>query len=445
MGQAEVKRKRRQRIRILWVSLLLFGLAFATPAGGQWFSVQGFRDVFTPLAYEKQGLYFPVKNPEDQEISLGPVVVRPGLGVMQSYSSNVTLTEDNPKEDYVTSLAAALLFELPYKRNTFEVDYLGDYSWFARNSRYDSLDHSFSARGRLYFWKDTQLYLSHYTGLVSTAVEDIPNTDGLTPLQVLNFDRRRRFRHHRSMVQLHYGLRRRLRVTVEYENAVNIFEKSIDAGDNFISHKPSMLLGYRILRKTRLLAGYTYLAFNGEETDPTSSFDHREHSAVYGLEWNYSDKIRADLIGTYNWLDYFKAGLSSQYWGARVQVRYIPRSRTTFFLTLSRQTYPAFEFTGRRAAIFYLENLVSLSFKYNVRHNLVTWLNFTYKGLRYERSPVTGIAQAEDILGVTGQVVYELRHWLFLGLLAGYGQDDSKVPGEGYRATRVKLYVQGAF
>ena len=113
--------------RLPSIRLLLFTVLFSifvpSTLHAQWEYLKSYRYGYELSMEGRQGqFFFPSKDPEEQEVTLGPVVVRPGLGVSETYSNNITLQKTDKKEDFFTNLFPAVLFHLPFRQHNFEME-----------------------------------------------------------------------------------------------------------------------------------------------------------------------------------------------------------------------------------------------------------------------------------------------------------------------------------
>jgi len=63
--------------------VLFLTLVFVTPSYAQWGIYYSPRAAYSLYRGDRDGLFFPRKDPEEPELSLGPVANRPGLGLSE--------------------------------------------------------------------------------------------------------------------------------------------------------------------------------------------------------------------------------------------------------------------------------------------------------------------------------------------------------------------------
>ena len=433
--------------------LLLFLAIDPSVVKAQWGPNNSIKYLYVPYSDQEGSLFFPRKDPEEQEISLGPVVVRPGIGVSETYRTNLTLSEDNQKEDFFTSLFPALQFTLPYKRHRFGIEYLGDFVWYSKNPRFDTNNHYFFGFAQFSFFKDLRLSVENFTGLLHTPVEDTVDQETLEnqqdPAFISQFKRRIPYHNYGSHVSIDKKFGNQFDFRVDYDSRIQRFQNTRDQNDNFISNAPGISAGYLLFRKTRFLLGYIFEDWAGDRSTPTSSVTHTQHQLVYGIEWHHHSDILLDAKGTYNWLEYPNPGFSSQYWGANLHFRYSRFRRIILDLLFSRTTYPTFFYTGEKleqpSSSYSFENQGSLSMAYKFRENFLAWINFSYRNVVYKNSLGTERDRIDNLYGGTLQFIYELRPWLRMGLTGGYSKGESNFDGESFSDQVFQFYVQGAF
>jgi len=424
----------------LWF-VLFSSCFFVTPCHAQWGVYASSRDAYALYRGDRTGLFFPQKDPEEQELSLGPLVFRPGLAVSETYTSNLTFSSMDAQEDFVTRLFPALGLKLPYKRATFEAEYLGDLAWYSRQARFNADDHYLTARVQANLFRDSWLFINSVTGLLYTPVEDVR-----TYIPELN--QRRRFNYYNNYIAFHPASYRKFGVSVRYGNYMTRFQKAADTEGDYTIHMPGVLLGYFIQRKTRLLLGYGFTGYTSKQAFPSS--DYQEHSLIFGVEWSLAERLRMTAEGTYNWDRFTDISESLQVWGARVNARYTPLKRLAFEANYRRSARPTLSFTGERFdpltdtfSIYYIEDVADLSCEYHFRRNLLVWANVMYKRFDYPQAGGTGESRLDNIYGGTLQVIYTFRPWLRLSLSGGYSRDDSNSPFESYENISGQFFVQG--
>jgi len=397
-------------------------------------------------------LFFPQKDPEEQEITLGPLVTRPGLGISNTYSDNITFWEESALEDFITRLFPALYFQLPYRSHRFEIEYLGDYSWHSSHSRYDAQNHQFAGRAELAFSKTFRVNIGSFFGILNTSTEDIPKppTDPAdVPEWEQQFNRRRGFHSYHNYIDSIFQ-KKRVGIQVRYFNSMSKFRSMSDKVDDSAIHNPSVRLSYNILPRTRLILKYGFAYLDGEGVlvqGRQTSTDSEEHRLYFGTDFTLLKKIRAEILGTYNWLEYKDEALGTSFWGIRSAIHYSPFKRLRFRLDFSRSSMPTFSFTGDRSAlgaVYYIELNNSFSMEYDFSDRLFFWINLLYRNFRYAGSALPQKRIDDNYAGAI-QVIYKIRYWLSVGLFGGHTWNNSTMDHESFKETRGQIYIQCAF
>jgi len=423
--------------------LLASSLLSVRPCHAQWGFYTSNRNAYVPFRGDQRGIFFPEKDPEEPEISAGPVVFRPGLGVSETWTSNPTFAPVDTEDDFITRLFPALRVELPYKRDLFEAEYMGDFGWFSRNPRFDADNHYFTARARVKALEDSWLFFQSVTALLYTSVEDIR-------LYIPELDHRRRFNYYSNTVSFNPPTYKKLSLMVQYSSALSRYQNEADQeGDNTYNN-PSLSLGYLVWPRTRLVLGYGFIDYASQQRYPSS--DYREHKLFFGVDWSVADRLNMNLEASYNWDEFTDISDSVQLWGAKMKVRYRPLERLSLEAGYERSSQPTLTFTGERFdpltdtySIYYVQDIADLSCEYQFRRNLTLWLNFMYKRFDYPADARAGTARLDSIYGGTAQIVYAFRPWLRLSVAGGYSRDDSSEVYEDYENIASQAYVQCAF
>jgi hypothetical protein len=426
----------------LGLSLAFFAALFLSgeTAHAQMSPFPSVRYGLTAYSKDRLGLYFPTKDPEEQEITVGGVIVRPGVGLKESYSSNITLSENDKKNDFITDVAPALMLEIPYRRHTFDIEYVGVLTYYRDNPFFDADNHFIQARAQLLGLRDTlQINVRHLFGVFYTPTEDIPN---VTDEDAQLFNRRRGLNYYQSTATVLYR-KDLFSAHAEYTNEINVFHRDIDKRDDSDGHRALLFLGYNLRPKTRLLLGYTFEHLDGAQKGGLPSIDHNEHGLVYGFELQVLKKVEAQIRGTYNWLDYQDLGIELDYPGAWVNVSYRFLERCTLYFSFQRMTKPSYFYTGQRekGGFFYIETNGSASLEYQFRRNILLWSSLLYRNFRYPEQ----FRRLDDQYGGIVQLIYSLRPWLRLGAIQGYTINQSTLQGQDFEEMRTQLYVQSAF
>ncbi len=415
-------------------------LASVDAAQAQMAPLLSVRYGLTSYSKDLKGLYFAMKDPEEQEITIGGVVVRAGLGVKQTYSNNITLAEREEKKDFITDVAPALMFEVPYRRHTFSIEYLGVLTYYRDNSSFDTNNHFVQARAQLLGLRDTvQINVKHIFGLFSTPTEDIPNAKD-EEAEVLN--RRRRLNFYQSGLNVLYK-KNLFSVYLDYSNEINSFHRDIDKRDDLDNHRTFAVFGYNVRPKTRLLIGHTFEYGDGPNKGSLPSIDHTEQGVIYGIELLAMRKIEAEVRGSYNWINYTDLGIKLSYPGAWANVTYRPFERCALYLSFQRMTKPSFFYTGERerGGFFYIETRGTASVEYKVRRNVLVWSSLLYRNFRYPKQ----FRRIDDQYGGIVQVIYSMRPWLRLSAVQGYTINHSTLVDQDFEEMRTQFQVQCAF
>ena len=409
--------------------------------------------VYNPYTQRLQGYFFPQKDPEEQEITLGPLIVRPGFAVTNTFSSNITLWNAEEQEGFYTDFFPALLFQLPHRLNNFEIEYMGDFSLYPSNSRYNEQDQFFAARAHLSLMKSFEIRVESQFGITHTAPEDIPSppsNPNQRPQCEEQFNRRRGLDVSHSTLHLTYQ-KERLKTSLNYVNYMTLFHKTIDKQDNINTHNPSLRLQYRIQARTQAILGYDFSIMDQKDDLSQPGFvssDRTEHKVVFGCESRLFKKIYARLLGTYNWLKYKDQDRSGNYWGASCHVRYALSKRLRFFFRFARLSRATFYYTGDRledrGALFFIDTNGAFSIVYEFRQRVVFESNLHYINNKYSDN-AQEMSRTDDEYGGRLQVTYKLRHWLRIGIAGGYRQKDSNLPEESFSEAGGQMTIQCAF
>jgi hypothetical protein len=420
---------------------IIFGLPSRLYA--QWEYVQSYHYGYSLHSQQSEAFFFPPKDPEEQEITLGPLTVRPGLGVSETYSNNITLWKVDQKEDFITKAFPALLLHLPYRRHSFEVEYMGDFSWYAENSKYDANNHLVRGTAHVRSTKSLDLRLTQVFGILDTPTEDIPQEAETNPVFL---DRRRGYNLYSTDVAVFYE-RGRSHLQVFYDLLANSYHETMDQGDDFLQHQPSIQVGYGLFEKTVLFVGYRFTDFLNSRPADQPSIQHTGHQALARVTIRFHQKLEGYLEGNYNWQDYVDIG-GFEFVGANADLAYTPFTRLGLYLRYSRDSSPVFTYQapGILGSGFYETDTVFLSLRYDFRYNLLLWCNFVFRNFRYPKeASTTGASRLDQEYGGLLQLAYRWRPWLRFSLIGAYTTLDSNLVEREFSEARGQFIVQAAF
>ncbi|MBW2741196.1 MAG: outer membrane beta-barrel protein, partial [Deltaproteobacteria bacterium] len=198
-----------------------------------------------------------LQAPTGGDIKLGPVEIRPSIGLMETYSDNIYLSYDNKakESDYITTLSPGIQFLLPLKRHSFQVGYKADINRYSDNDETDYTNHLFGWTLSLDFPGGLIFTLSDYYS-IATVPRKWKEQAGVSgsgdPYRELDY------KANVLNAKVRYNFVDRWAVAVWYNNYDFDYEESYNDSGSYNRNLGGGSIFYRFTAKTEALIEYNY-------------------------------------------------------------------------------------------------------------------------------------------------------------------------------------------
>jgi hypothetical protein len=368
----------------------------------------------------------------DRGFQLGPLKIRPGVGVAETYTDNLFLEPDGDY-DFVTTISPFLDLTLPFGRHSFEVLYQSDFIEPAHFSEY-SVDHHFI---------DGYLNFDFPGGLViRVGNEWMYNSNPPT----FKGDYLYRYNRNTTPLEVTYSFTDRYSVGLRYAHEFVRYTKELFEVDNIDQDNVILDLNYRILPKTTVFleGGWAYQRFPERVLVST---DNNEYHIWLGATTTPAAKIVGTLAGGYTRRVYEddQAGGPVDGFNVKGNLYYLLTPRTRISLevfSLFQSTY----FTTTDNPIYgstYRDTSVTLGISQAFSYRLTASASVGYGNLDFSgEGPVATVSDRQDNLYLAeASLEYKIWKYIGLGLQYNFVKDDSNVGSEDYTENRVTFAI----
>jgi opacity protein-like surface antigen len=235
----------------------------------------------------------------------GTFRIKPSFTVSEEYNDNFFLDEENKKDEYITRVLPSIMLEYKAPLWEWDVEYLLDYRYYARQNRGDEITHDLDAKGHISLIRD--LFFVDISDDYRRASLDITR-DFTKESLFLNQSDRNIFNVNPYFV---WRLSPRVNLTTGYIYANYWYEEDIgvDKQDN-IAYAD---MEFELTPKWKVNAGYKYTL---EETDAR---DFNKDDAYLGSRYEYAEESYLHFRAGNTWLDFEEGGgLDKIFWSAGI-------------------------------------------------------------------------------------------------------------------------------
>lgn len=371
-----------------------------------------------------------------QGLTLGPIVLHPGLRTELLYDDNIFLRDDRRVYDLITKLSPLVNFELLPRaamaaRLRWRVDYTPTMYFFSRNGGEDFNSHIVH----------TNLLYDGSYGLRVALDEQYVITSEPSSSEQQSATGQARTPRRQNDLGLKVGYSVNPKVDLEFDALLtnHLFERDFNANLNRTEYTIGATSFYRFLPKTSALLAYSVKRTDFTELLPTEpDKDNVAHNVSLGLRFDPTAKVRGSLKVGYTTKVFDAATLSGeQAISTATQLLWAATQRTQVDLNVSRDiiessTVGANSLTATRAELGLEQRLVIEALSASIRGS-------------YERDDFHGIDRNDDIWRTSFTVRYAPLRWLSLSGGYEFGKKLSTFndPVTHYRVNRFLFGITG--
>jgi len=367
---------------------------------------------------------------------LGKLTLYPYFALDGVYRSNIFLTPNDKKSDFIVALTPGLRAELPIAgRHRLSVGYLGTGFIYTRYSEQTHYDQNINVDLALNFAGGTSLRLGN---TFRSATEEVNS----------EFARRRNYWRTTPYLAINHAFADRWKLQGNYQFDTLFFAKSADEINDYTQHTAGVTLFYRFLPKTAALVEYifTYREYPSFHVDNSSS-----HSPLVGLTWDPTAKLSGTVKFGYTFKQYDThvtgRNNSPENWIMSAQLLYRYSRYTNLSLTAQQSFQEDADFANspyRNTGVW-----VTLSHdwhKFRVySYATFFFLNNDYLNASLDGGTVQFFRRHDNLIGVFTGLSRPLTRWLRARIDYNYSNRSSNFSGYSYNDHRVLFGVSASF
>jgi polysaccharide biosynthesis protein VpsM len=397
---------------------------------------------------------YPGSRPETlpgNGVAVGPLRVRPHMGVAQMYTDNVFRTNSNKTSDFLTTLSPGIQVQLPFGGfHSFLIDYRTNLQYYARTPSNDVHDQTAIGAFKFNFPGGLRIDLQgeHKRGHDprGSAVDDV-NTQrlGVNKWTANSFTGHAEYLGAQSSVGL-------LVQTIRWDYLNN------DQGliRDRLTNRADLMFTRRVTDKTSLLAS---VGMQHSLYDQNKNLDNIIYTFSGGATWNATEGTSADILAGYQIVQFTRAQVnqpppldrffrdddtySNFYFMGRLNWQATPLLRITL------QLYRTVQQTVSSGSLFYTATGVNLGARHALTDRTALTLNLGYEHDKFQSSSLGGTTggadRSEDLKNVAVGVNYRAVEWVGLGAQYIFEDRHSTQTQFTYQANTFMLSAQTVF
>jgi hypothetical protein len=361
-------------------------------------------------------------------IHLGPLGVYPSTSISETYIDNLFLTTHDKKDDSITTFTPGVIFKLPLRRHSLNIEYRAD---ILRFSDYDELDRV-DKLGAGYFEFDFPGGLNIRFGNRYYKTARLPDFlgDWDNPYYTNN-----------GGIEISYKFADKYKIKFSYAREKRVFDDIREKGDNYDKDIYDSTIFYRILPKTSILLEYILT-----RTDNVDLYriDNDVSEAFFGIAWDPTAKLRGTIKIGYTKIDYDTISDKDDF-DLSLSLEYQPNDYTLMNAEGYRKILET-SATEENAAFgrYYVSTGFDLSLSHKITYKISLISNFSFIRDVYPTRP-DGFQREDNLYRVGLGVDYKFRRWIGAGLKYQFSTKDSTLSLEDYDENRVIFNISSQF
>ena len=375
---------------------------------------------------------------------VGPLRLRPHMGVAQMYTDNVFRTNSNRLSDFVTTLAPGIQAQLPFAGfHSFLIDYRTNIQYYSRTPSNDVQDQTATGSFKFNFpgGLDIDLQGHHKLGHDprGSAVDDV-RTQGLAVNKwtANGFTGQAEYLGAQSIVRL-------TAQTIRWDYLNNGLGPSRDR----LANIAGLTFSRNVTGKTSLLANFGALQ---SIYDQNKNLDNVMYTISGGATWNVTDLTSGDILIGYQNVQFTRAqanqppplsqfardkdSYSNFYFMGRLNWQATPLSRITL------QPYRTIQQAVTTGSLFYTATGVNLTARHELTDSTTLNLNLGLEEDHFQSSSSVGVTRTDLLKNIAVGVNYQAVKWVGLGIQYIFEDRNSNQTQFTYQANTVMLSAQ---
>ncbi|MGD8833654.1 MAG: outer membrane beta-barrel protein [Desulfobacteraceae bacterium] len=352
----------------------------------------------------------------------------PAITVSESYSDNLYLTNENGKEDYITSITPEFSLDLAIvPKNYFSLKYRGDYlsysdaDNFKENHHYSSLSfNSETAKG------------SHFIAGISA------QDTAIQPFSEL--ERSKDYTIQSAYVDILAKLGKLTEIGTEYSRQDREFDEHEFIDDDFTRDTWDFHVLYTRSLIWPLLLQYRYVSQDNNDLGATNSDFHTD-TIFLGGRWRPDKKFSGVYRIGYKWAEFERSGADVyEGYAADIDIAYAYSDYTQFTLT-AQSTIESPTRSARESGEYYENKRIGIIITHRKWERITSRLNFFYRNINYKDIQSSEDVRADDYYRIGLSLSYSMRKWISFSLGYRYQENTSDIEGEDYSENEIKFGI----
>lgn len=377
-------------------------------------------------------------------VSVGPLRLRPHMGVAQMYTDNAFRTNSNKTSDFVTTLAPGIQAQLPFGGfHSFMIDYRTNIQYYSRTPSNDVQDQTATGGFKFNFPGGLNIDLQGHHKLGhdprGSAVDDV-NTQGLevNKWTANGFTGQAEYLGAQSSVSLNVQ-------TIRWDYLNNNQSASRDR----LTNRAGLTFSRNVTGKTSLLVNVGALQ---SIYDQNKNLDNAIYTFSGGGTWNVTDLTSGEILVGYQIVQFSNAEVnqppplsqfsrdkdnySNSYFMGRLNWQATPLLRITL------QPYRSVQQIVTSGSLFYTATGVNLTGRHELTDSTTINLNLGFEEDNFQSSGSGGSDRNDQLKNVAIGMNYRAVKWVGLGIQYIFEDRNSNQSQFTYQANTVMLSAQ---
>ena len=377
-------------------------------------------------------------------VLVGPLRLRPHMGVAQMYTDNVFRTHNNKLSDFATTLAPGIQAQLPFAGfHSFLIDYRTNIQYYSRTPSNDVQDQTASGGFKFNFPGGLNIDLQGHHKLGhdprGSAVDDV-STQGLEV---------NKWTANGFTGQAEYlGAQSIVRVTAQTFRW-DYLNNGLGPIRDRLTNTAGLTFTRNVTGKTSLLANFSAVQ---SIYDQNKNLDNVIYTFSGGATWNVTELTSGDILVGYQHVQFSRAqvnqppplsqfvrdedNFSNFYFMGRLNWQATPLTRITL------QPYRTVQQIVTTGSLFFTVTGVNLTARHELTDNTTLNLNLGYEEDNFQSTGSSASNRIDQLKNVAVGLNYTAVKWVGLGLQYVFEDRDSNQTPFTYQANTVMLSAQ---
>jgi hypothetical protein len=361
-------------------------------------------------------------------LELGRFRITPSLTVVQRYSDNIYLAEEDEEDDFYTEISPEINLDFALApRNYLSLNYRGSFYRFNTADNINTEHH----RGELSWSLET---MKGSTFRVGTSLSE----SSIQPYAPDDPSRDYSLRSYFGRFFLMVGAA--TEVGAGYERIARRFDETTYQEDDYDRDQIDLSVVFGRSRIWPLLLAYRHIRQDNEDYLDFNR-DYKTHAVYTGARWRPEGKVSGNLRVGYVWSDFDNPEIKEfSGFGMDIDVLYRITEITRLSLIGQRHVMPV-TIAERDTGSYYVLSSGGVRLTHRRWERVITRLNYTYYHRDFEPAVRWPEARIDREHVIEAIVDYVMRDWVTFSLGYRYRDNDSDLDAVDFRENRFQLGV----